>query len=359
MAQSFRLATFNVENLFSRPRLLNFQNNEVGDQVIVKVVEFRQELKKTAYDKPRILELFQQVKDFVVVVETRAKLFNRDKSVVVASGVKAWDGFIDFKADKFAEPAIQNTARVIRSVNADICALIEVESRPTMRHFCTERLPNQGTFKRYQHQMLIEGNDDRGIDVGLLSRFPIRNLRSHVDDRNGNSEIFSRDCLEAEVMLPNGRPLWVLLNHFKSKGFGSQATSNERRRRQAEQVAKILRGHNLKRDLVAVVGDLNDTPTSAPLASLMAVPHLHDVLKLKFPNAADRWTYHFARNEQIDYLLVSDPLKAALQTAGVERRGIFKVDEFSGGTIQPFDTVTRFTESASDHGAVWAQFTLP
>ncbi|HEX4951692.1 MAG TPA: endonuclease/exonuclease/phosphatase family protein [Blastocatellia bacterium] len=359
MALSFRIATFNVENLFCRSRLLNFRDNTVADEVIVKVSEFRQELKKTVYDKPRILALYEELKEFLTIAETRARLFNRDKSKVVADGVNDWDGFIDFKEAKLSEPAIQNTARVIRSVNADICALIEVESRLTLQRFCSQRLPASGQFKRYPHQMLIDGNDDRGIDIGLASRFPIRNLRSHVDDRNGNSLIFSRDCLEAEIVLPNGRSLWLLLNHFKSKGFGSQSESNERRLRQAEQVAKILQGHKLTQDLVVVAGDLNDTPGSAPLAPLLNVANLHDVLQLQFPQVADRWTYHFEQNEQIDYLLVSKPLKAALQSAGVERRGIFKVETFSGGTIQPFDTVTKFTESASDHGAVWAQFTLP
>lgn len=359
MALSFRLATFNVENMFCRPRLLNFRDNTVADELIVKVAAFRQELKKTVYDKPKILVLYQELKEYLSIGETRAKLFNRDKSKVVADGVNDWDGFIDFKEDKLSEPAIQNTARVIRSVNADVCALIEVESRPTLQRFCSQRLAASGQFKRYPHQMLIDGNDDRGIDIGLVSRFPIRNLRSHVDDRNGNSQIFSRDCLEAEIVLPNGRSLWLLLNHFKSKGFGSQSESNERRLRQAEQVAKILQGYKLTQDLVVVAGDLNDTPGSAPLAPLLRVANLHDVLHLQFPQAADRWTYHFERNEQIDYLLVSEPLKAALQNAGVERRGIFNVETFSGGTIQPFNTVTKYTEAASDHGAVWAQFTLP
>ena len=74
---------------------------------------------------------------------------------------------------------------------------------------------------------------------------------------------------------------------------------------------------------MVVCGDFNDTPDSAPLQPILTVPHLQ-----------------------------------ALTAAGVERRGLFGVDTFSGGTIQPFPTVTGKKASASDHGAVWASVAL-
>ena len=358
MATPLKLLSFNVENLFSRARVLNFDDNAVGDDVLARIGELRAELKKKEYDKPRILQLYHALKEYIEVVEVRGKLFDRYKKKVVADGVLEWGGFIDFKREKFNEVARANTARVIRSVNADVCCLIEVESRPILKHFCVERLPRTGSFRNYHHLMLIDGNDNRGIDVALASRFPIRRLRSHVDDRDGSSEIFSRDCLELEVELPGGASLWILLNHFKSKGYGTQATSNARRKRQAQRVAEILESYDLRTQLVVVAGDLNDTPTSAPLRPLRNVARLHDVLALQFADKADRWTYHYRKNEQIDYLLVSDPLRDAFSAAGVERRGIFDVQTFSGGAVQPFSTVTHYTESASDHGAVWAEFSL-
>jgi endonuclease/exonuclease/phosphatase family metal-dependent hydrolase len=358
MATPLKLLSFNVENLFSRARVLNFDDNAVGDDVLAQIGELRAELKKTEYGKPRILQLYHALKEYIEIVEVRGKLFDRYKKNVVADGVLEWGGFIDFKREKFNEVARANTARVLRAVNADVCCLIEVESRPILKHFCVERLPRTGSFRNYHHLMLIDGNDNRGIDVALASRFPIRRLRSHVDDRDGSSEIFSRDCLELEVELPGGESLWILLNHFKSKGYGAQATSNARRKRQAQRVAEILQSYDLSTQMVVVAGDLNDTPTSAPLRPLRNVPRLHDVLALQFPDKADRWTYHYRRNEQIDYLLVSDPLRDAFTAAGVERRGIFDVQTFSGGAVQPFSTVTHYTESASDHGAVWAEFSL-
>ena len=350
-----RVATFNVENLFSRAKVLNFKNNLEGDQLLFKINELKKELSKLTYDKPKILKLYNELKDYISISETREKLFDRYKTKVVANGVNDWDGFISFKREKFDEGARKNTAKVIRTVNPDICCMIEVESRPVLKYFSSERLAKTNAFANYPYLMLIDGNDNRGIDVGIASRFPIRRIYSHIDDKDGKSSIFSRDCLELEIESPVGT-IWMLLNHFKSKGYGDQDTSNKKRTKQAEEVAKILKRYDLKNDKVVVAGDLNDTPDSSPLAPLLNVTNLSEVLETKFPNAEDRWTYHYKKNEQIDYLLVSKPLLSSLSDAGVERRGIFDVQKFTDGNIQSFDTVKHYIDSASDHGMVWADF---
>jgi hypothetical protein len=88
------------------------------------------------------------------------------------------------------------------------------------------------------------------------------------------------------------------------------------------------------------------------------VKNLHDVLETKFPNAVTkRWTYHYeGKNQQIDYLLVSTPLRDAMKDAGVFRRGIFDVEKFTTNGETSHDTAKREKDSASDHGAVWAEF---
>ena len=359
MTTHLRIGTFNVENLFARARVLNFADQRVGAQYLVKIDQLRTELARKTYDKPTILKLYKELTDYIEIVEVREKLFDGAKKKVVANGVADWGGFIQFKTDKFSETTRKNTARVIRDLNVDICCLIEVESRPVLKHFCFDRLPRTNKFQAYAHQMLIDGNDaNRGIDVALVSRFPLWNMRSHMDDSDAGGLIFSRDCLEVQVMHPSG-PIWLLINHFKSKGYGSPAKNNLKRRRQAECVAQILaENYDLQNDRVIVAGDFNDTPESEPLSSLLNVNHLHDVLQLKFPDPKDRWTYHYKKNEQIDYLLVSEPLRNTFLDAGVNRRGIYDVDKYTGGAVQPYDSVTHPTNSASDHGAVWAEFEL-
>jgi hypothetical protein len=49
-------------------------------------------------------------------------------------------------------------------VAADIQAVVEAEDRPSLDRFNTDLLADQ-----YGHVMLIDGNDTRGIDVGILT----------------------------------------------------------------------------------------------------------------------------------------------------------------------------------------------
>ena len=44
--------------------------------------------------------------------------------------------------------------------------------------------------------MLVDGNDDRGIDVAIMTRnrFEIASIRSNVDKSDSKGIIFSRDC---------------------------------------------------------------------------------------------------------------------------------------------------------------------
>jgi hypothetical protein len=77
-----------------------------------------------------------------------------------------------------------------------------------------------------------------------------------------------------------------------------------------------------------------------------------------------RWTYHYDAFEQIDFLLVSRPLKDRMVRAGVVRQGIYDLEALTtaaGGTVgieKEYDAVTSWTNAASDHGVVWAEFNI-
>jgi endonuclease/exonuclease/phosphatase family metal-dependent hydrolase len=228
---------------------------------------------------------------------------------------------------------------------------VEVEDRGILQDFNSKILGG----KKFKYPMLVDGNDPRGIDVGLLSNFEVANVRTHIFDRDSTGIIFSRDCLESELKLPDGRPLHILCNHLKSQGYGSPKANDAKRERQAVRNAEILSGYNLATDLVIVAGDMNDDPGSAPLQPMLGVSNLFDVLELKFgSNPQNRWTYKYrSQSNQIDFLLVSKPLKDGFQDAGIERRGMFGVNG-----VTPFPSVTSKKTSASDHAAVWAEFNV-
>lgn len=181
----------------------------------------------------------------------------------------------------------ENTAKVIQSVKADVQCLVEVEDRPSIDAFDGDLLKSA-----FRYNMVIDGFDPRGIDVGFFSKLPIRSLRTHIFDVDSDGKrVFSRDCLQVELETPSGASLHLLINHFKSQGYGVAAENDAKSTKQATAVAKIIKAdHNLSKDLVAVVGDFNDAPARQPLTlkPLLGVPGLHDVLALQFPTAADR-----------------------------------------------------------------------
>src|SRR5262249_36135948 len=139
----------------------------------------------TAADKTKILSLIQQGKGFFTVEEDRGKLIKGNR--VVATGVDDFVGHIRFNAQDVGSVATNNTGRVIKALNADVLCVVEVENRELLGRFNSQVLDN----KKFTHHMVIDGNDERGIDVGLLSNIAFRNIRTHADDKNGNTNIFS------------------------------------------------------------------------------------------------------------------------------------------------------------------------
>ena len=70
-----------------------------------------------------------------------------------------------------------NTGRVIRDVDVHILAVIEAEDRVALKTFdrfvldrVNDELPQGQRKEPYRSVMLIDGNDDRGIDVGLMTK---------------------------------------------------------------------------------------------------------------------------------------------------------------------------------------------
>jgi endonuclease/exonuclease/phosphatase family metal-dependent hydrolase len=356
MSATFRAATFNMENLFSRAKVLNLDDKSVTSAILDDVAKLEKLLGKTTYspaDKTEILSLTKSLGKYIEIREDKGKLFSGTgaNQKVSASGSEAWDGTVEFKRADISEMARESTGEVVKAVKADVLCTVEVESRGILQDFNSQALGS----KKFKYPMLIDGNDPRGIDVGLLSRFEIAGLRTHIFDRDQTGVVFSRDCLQTELKLPDGRSLHILCNHLKSQGYGSPASNDAKRKRQAARIAQILSRYNLATDLVIVAGDMNDDPSSAALQPMLSVNNLFDVLELKFGNnAQNRWTYKYSNQlNQIDFLLASKPLKNGFQDAGIERRGMFGV-----AGVTPFPSVTSKTTSASDHAAVWAEFTV-
>lgn len=368
-----RLGSFNLENIFDRAKALNQDTIAAGKVVLDEFARLNKLFSKpvyTAADKKAILKGLTDLgvlKDdsagkFVLLRQNRGKLLKRPQSgpvEVVANGRGDWIGWLELKTERINEIATQNTGQVVRDVAADVLATIEVDNRTALLRFNEQLLPTVNA-EPYPHVMLIDGNDDRGIDVGLMSRFPFGTMRSHVDDIKDGSRIFSRDCPEYEIALPSGNTLLVLVNHLKSKGFGTPAESNARRRRQAVRVREIYDGHRQAGVArIAVIGDFNDTPDSEPLAPLLAEgSDLRDVsVHQDFEGDGRPGTFgNGTASQKIDYILLSPELFARVTSAGVFRKGVW--GGVNGTLFEHYPEMTKVIHAASDHAALFVDLDI-
>jgi endonuclease/exonuclease/phosphatase family metal-dependent hydrolase len=363
-----RLASYNVENLFARAKALNQDSWAEGRPVLERFGRLSALLGEQDYPPAAkaemarlMLELGLERSDespFVRLRRNRGALLRRPKTgglEIVADGRAEWVGSLELKTEPVNALAMQNTARVIRDVGADVLGIIEVENRPALADFNALILPSvAGTA--YAQVMVIDGNDPRGIDVGLLTRdgFRIGDMRSHVDDRTaGGSLVFSRDCPEFEVETPAGNRLLLMVNHLKSKGFGSQASSNARRLEQARRVREIYEARRREHPLIAILGDFNDTPDSAPLAPLFQGSGLRDAQShAQFEDGGFPGTFGGSgASSRIDHILLSPALFGLMRGGGLFRKGMWP-----GVRPRKWDAypeVSREVEAASDHAAVW------
>jgi endonuclease/exonuclease/phosphatase family metal-dependent hydrolase len=248
----------------------------------------------------------------------------------------------------------------MKDIDAEILGVIEAENRISLNRFSAQMLQVVGGTP-YAQVMLIDGNDDRGIDVAVLTKpgFDIVNVRPHVDDTDGQGLIFSRDCPEFSITTPSGETVVVLVNHLKSKGFGGQASSNAKRKRQAKRTAEIYARLVAEgQTCVAVVGDFNDTPDSAPLAPLLAGTDLQDVSNHpQFVSDGRPGTFgNGTKGNKIDYILLSPALFGRVTNARVFRKGVWGG---KNGDLWPiYPTMKAKVHQASDHAAIYADIQL-
>ncbi len=230
-----KVGTFNLNNLFSR---YNFQS-EIGQLPV---------------DDPGGITI----------------TFNRDEF-----SVRTFMGRL--VQAKTQEDTDAITRRITDAMNADILAVQEVEHIEILRQFNREYLNNL-----YPHIALVEGNDQRLIDVGIMSKLSIGTIISHqtaTHPDDPNWRVFSRDLLQVEILNPNRKKLFTIYNtHLKSHyvPFGQNQEqgaidANNRRRRQAETISKIISRMERPNSKFVLTGDMNDPPDSQFLLPMLTV----------------------------------------------------------------------------------------
>lgn len=392
---TLRVATFNVENLFARAKALDTADWQVGEPVVAAFSTFTTLAAKTTYSDADKAAMLRALETLGVLTRGPAGLRrsrdpfgawallreNRGDFLVApaggepriaASGRGSWIGWVELITEPVDEVAIRMTARVIADVAADVQVVVEAEDRPSLVRFNQELLGS-----RYGHAMLIDGNDPRGIDVGLLCAREVEIvwMRSHVDVPDPASvagrPLFSRDCAVHLLRLPGGQELYLLLNHLKSQSFAS-GDPDPLRRRQSTAVRQIydrLRADGAR--FVAVLGDFNkgpdrDDPTRHPTLEALFAPDsgLVDAYGLPGFDVGSRpgSFQSCSLTNRLDYILLSPELAERATGGGVFRTGLWG-DPRNKNPPSPelwriYPEITAARHAASDHAALWVDLDL-
>jgi endonuclease/exonuclease/phosphatase family metal-dependent hydrolase len=259
---------------------------------------------------------------------------------------------------------ISQISERIKSMNVDVLAIQEVEDVDTLRQFNKEYLSGM-----YPYQVLVEGNDQRLIDIGLPSKLPIGSITSwqravHPDDTT--RPIFSRDLLQIEIFnRTRSEKLFTLFNNhlkspllsYKDDPVTAKQQNDDRRTRQAEMVARIVKAQTRPDSPLIVLGDMNDAADSLCLSAFTKDEELRLTNALASPREtrpapsdtppplSSSWTHRYKPSKKpaeyalYDQIWLSSGLADGLTGAWIDRR-------------------TKLTGNGSDHDPAWVALSL-
>ncbi len=340
-SRPFRLATFNVENLYSRPDFWDPQRRM--DQSVGNVFfEDREEATRAK----RIAEATLSDEKCQL---TALALLAANADIIALQEVDSAEALKSFRENYLKKLEGPRVAEMMRKV-------IYANPRPAPEAIRRAREVAIGAVN-YRYLSVLDGNDRRGIDIGLLSRIGWQEIRSHAAltfadfgiwpegmeaYREGppdnlrpvtrQDRIFKRDVVEVEFVI-DGRGFTLFCCHLKSMTGGRGVT---RVMRMAEAMAiralieRRFQSHNGGPEAAnwAICGDFNDffeidgdrdlrdslTGEDCPSALGVLLDDGFAVNLMARRAPADRWTTYHAPDDaytQLDYVLVSPRLAAA------------------------------------------------
>lgn len=340
-SRAFRLATFNLENLYSRPDFWDPQRR--SDQQIGNVFfEDRDEAREAKRVAEAVLSDDKCQLTALALLATKA-------DIVALQEIDSEAALRSFRENYLKRLEGPFVAERMRKV-------IHADPRPDPEHVRRAReIAIAAINYRYLH--VSQGNDQRGIDIGLLSRIGWQHVESHADAtfdaldiwpegieayREGPPDdprwlskadkVFKRDLVRADFVI-DGREFTLFSCHLKSMNGGRRAT-RVRRLAEVQAIRRLIeerfsdhRG-GPGEALWAIVGDMNDyyeidgsrvlrdylTGEDSPSALGPLVEDGFAVDLMQRRAADDRWTTYHPPDDiysQLDYILVSPAIARA------------------------------------------------
>ncbi len=191
-------------------------------------------------------------------------------------------------------------AEVVKYLKADIVGLTEVENQGVLRTLTRDYLADQG----YEHFLLIEQMDPRGIDMALISKLPFTAFSFDIPGH-------TRGILAGRFTI-GGEPFYVLVNHWKSRVGGGEELRMACAKRTLEVANDMLPRYEGRKVPALIMGDFNDDDDNESVLTLEKGGLLNT---LKSQPAGMRWTYPWWDNDNkkvhyhsFDHVFVNDAM---------------------------------------------------
>ncbi|WP_291529417.1 endonuclease/exonuclease/phosphatase family protein [Bacteroides sp. UBA939] len=277
-------------------------------------------------------------------------------------------------------------ARVITAVGGwtppALVALCEVENDSVLRDL-TRRSALREAGYRY---VMTDSPDERGIDVALLYQRSLFKLLSHqgipIPRTTGKKTFYpTRDILHVSGLLLDKDTLDIFVVHLPSRSSG--AKESEPYRLLAAQRLKTAADsvyHQRLRPRILIMGDFNDYPGNKSIREILAAEappqdksalqprRLYHLLARKAATQKKFGSYKYQGEwGLLDHIIVSGTLlqpSANLYTsegeADIFRPPFLLAEDKKYGEKQPFRTFygMKYQAGYSDHLPVWAEFRL-
>jgi endonuclease/exonuclease/phosphatase family metal-dependent hydrolase len=211
------------------------------------------------------------------------------------------------------KPAAETDAiiQTLRTLSPDVILVQEMGGNPVELDGPFDLLLDALEYPHTYHAFV----DPDHLDLAILSRIPLDPVSTATNDLytiGPRKFPVRRGILDATLRFPNGTALRLFGVHLKSKKFHEFGQA-EMRRNEARLLCNRVRSA-LKSDPatpILVLGDFNDTPSSAPLQEILTYQNKPILTDLRpTDNLGDAWTYRAEDDACLrhDYALASATL---------------------------------------------------
>ncbi len=261
-----------------------------------------------------------------------------------------------------SERSLDALAESLQRMDADVVALQELSSKESLEGALLSR---RDLAEKYPHIAYVKSNDERGINVGVISKFPINEVVSHKDENfpvvgGEGTTNFSRDLLRVDINTDADpdTDLTVYTTHSKSRrpNDGAGISSDAQRLSEGTAIRSIVEKEMsaFPERLFVVTGDFNDSHNEPSVKAILTPAGKEEwVDSLEHLSEDDRKTWPANPTHtrfpavQFDRIIFPESKRDQLVSSDKVRYE------------QSIDTDTRFVSSAaSDHLPVVATFTI-